>query len=1206
MASQKTGVAFRNELANQRSLERRGLLSGSGVAAGDVDGDGWCDLYFCGLDNANRLYRNLGNWHFEEIPSTGGIDCVGNDSTAAAFIDADGDGDLDLFVTASGKGVRLFQNDGQAHFRESTKEAGLASDFGSMSMAFADIEGDGDLDLYITNFRPTTIMDEATTRFSGRMINGVPTVTHVNGQPTSLPIYTNRFVISPTRKILELGQVDHLFINDGKGRFKRRSFTSKFFLDEHGNPLKSPPRDWGLAVQMRDFTGDGLPDIYVCNDLYTPDRIWENLGEGIFKALPELAIRSISTFSMGVDFADIDRDGDMDFFVLDMLSPDPKRRQVQITPNPPRPNPVGLNAHRQQILRNTLQLNWGDNSFAEISQMSGVAASDWSWCPIFLDVDLDGFEDILISNGQRRDFQNADHALRLESIRKNRKVTLKEFRNLIDQYPELRTPNLAFRNRGDLTFENASARWGFDFKGISQGMALADLDNDGDLDVITNNLHDAPTLLRNDVSAPRIRVQLVGKSPNTKGIGAKIEVAESSLQSQEMIGGGRYLSADQPARMFAAKDFVNIKVTWRSGKTTELSNIPSNVICEIFENENENPKIHNAHSDSNDSKLHKDSNDSNQQNHPNHPNHQNQHSLLFKDFGQKFSHHHREKSFNDFDRQPLLPRRLSQSGPPLAWMDLDLDGWEDLIIGTGRGGKLAAFQNVKGKIFAPFEHPFTQIPSSRDHTAIIPWNADPPRFLIGMSNYEDGISSGDALSLFDWNQAKIKGILSARSHSFGSMSSADIDGDGDLDLMIAGRVLPGRFPEAVDSHLFKNVKGNLKLFHTFKNLGMVTGIVFSDLDGNGLPELILARQWDCIKVFSLDKSVRDITSQWRLNSLSGWWNGIAAGDFNGDGKMDLVATNWGRNHPYDFAADRPLRLYFGDLNGNGVIDLVESFYDSKRNRALPIRSFRSIGLAIPELRNRIRSFEKYGSSDLSEIYGTMLIGAKSLSANHLHHTLFLNRGNHFVAKALPIESQVSPAFGIAIADFDLDKNEDLFLAQNFFATRPSVHRYDAGRGLLLLGDGRGGFRSIPHHESGIELHGEQRAVAAADFNHDGRTDLAISQNGAETKLFVNQSRRKGLRIQLMGSAKNPAAIGAQLRICQDQNDSNDQNADFQFQFPIREIASTSGWQSVGETTQVLARPDGDCHLWVRWANGNETQTSIPQNANSIRIIQKNH
>ena len=440
--SKITGIAFANHLANERSITNRNLLSGSGVAAGDIDGDGLCDLFFCRLDGPSVLYRNLGNWKFEDVTARAGVACAGQDSTGASFADIDGDNDLDLLVNALGNGTRVFQNDGRGHFTEVTQRAGVASKTGSTSMALADIEGDGDLDLYVANFRPTTVMDRPGTKFTVNVVGGKTVVTAVNGVPTSSPEFAGQFTVNEAGIVLESGEVDAFYLNNGHGVFTSVSFTNGAFLDESGQVLRDPPRDWGLAVQFHDFTGDGAPDIYVCNDLFTPDRAWVNDGRGKFRALPTLALRNVSTFSMGVDFGDLNRDGHADFFVVDMLSPDHRKRQVQTGQSSPMFWPVGVFETRPQLGRNTLQVNRGDGTFAEIAHYAGVEASDWSWGPILLDVDLDGYEDILVSNGQLRDFQNTDWAERIARAQAGKRVSMKDIFDLTKNIPSLRTPNI--------------------------------------------------------------------------------------------------------------------------------------------------------------------------------------------------------------------------------------------------------------------------------------------------------------------------------------------------------------------------------------------------------------------------------------------------------------------------------------------------------------------------------------------------------------------------------------------------------------------------------------------------------------------------------------------------------------------------------------------------------------------------------------------
>ncbi len=590
LTPQVTGVTFTNSLDDHTAITNRNLLSGSGVALGDIDGDGLCDIYLPALQAGSRLFRNLGGMRFEDITEAAGVGCPGQFSTGAVLVDIDGDGDLDLLVNSLGHGTRLFLNDGRGKFTETTREAGLESRRGSTSFALADIDGDGDLDLYVCNFRPTSSIDRPGTHYRIQPTPTGPVVAAVDGRPTTEPDLTNRFIVSATGEVLELGEEDDFYRNDGHGRFTRISFTDGTFLDEHGNPLTEAPHDWGLAAQFRDINGDGFPDLYVCNDLFTPDRVWLNDGHGRFKAMDNFALRNNSTFSMGVDFADINRDGFIDFFTVDMMSRDHVRRMTQVAGGM-RPNlPPGLIDRRAQLPRNALQLNRGDGTFAEIAFLAGVEASEWSWGPIFLDVDLDGYEDILVANGQLNDFQNGDMAMALESIKRGKDFSFDQVLGVVNRWPRLYTPNVAFRNRHDNTFEEVGEAWGFGQPTISQGMALADLDNDGDMDLVVNNLRQGAGIYRNNSSAPRVAVRLKGDGGNPSGVGAVIRVRDGAVpeQFQEILAGGRYLSGDQAMRVFAAGSATNrmsIEVRWRSGRVSHLEGVQANRLYEVAERE---------------------------------------------------------------------------------------------------------------------------------------------------------------------------------------------------------------------------------------------------------------------------------------------------------------------------------------------------------------------------------------------------------------------------------------------------------------------------------------------------------------------------------------------------------------------------------------------------------------------------------------------
>jgi hypothetical protein len=1158
----QTGILFTNLLSDDRSVTNRNLVSGSGVAAGDVDGDGLCDLFFCRLDGESKLYRNLGGWKFEDITKAAGVACAGQDSTGAAFADIDGDGDLDLIVNALGNGTRIFLNDGKGHFTEATDAAGVRSKTGSMSLALADIDGDGDLDLYVANFRTSTIKDNPKTRFAMQMVGNEPVVVSVDGRPVIDPDLTNRFLVSPSGNIFEFGEEDVLYLNDGRGHFTPMQWSGGNFLDEKGNPLEAAPRDWSLAVQMRDLNGDGAPDIYVCADLFTPDRIWMNDGKGHFHSLNDLALRSTPTFSMGVDFADIDRDGHLDWFMVDMLSRDHRKKHTQLTAFGTS-FPIGLIEVRVQVLRNTLQWNRGDGTFADIGYFAGVEASDWSWGPVFLDVDLDGYEDILVTNGQLRDYQNLDFGMQLDEALKSKNFTAADLAMWHHKFPRLDTAHVAFRNRGNLTFEEVGAAWGFDTVGISQGMALADLDNDGDLDVVMNNLNSAAGIYRNEGIAPRVAVRLKGVPPNTFGIGAKIEVfggpGGSTPQMREMIAGGRYLSGDDPIRTFAAGTATNrlrIEVTWRSGKRSVINDAFANRLYEIDE-ASAQESVAAAKN-------------------PETP------TPMFQDVSRSIAHTHAEEPFDDFQRQPLLPNRLSQLGPGVCWYDLDGDGWDDLFIASGKGGGMGVYRNNHDGRFEPIKNVMTR-PTLRDQTTIL---GAAGRLLVSYSNYEDGLTNDVCLRVFDFKNRTSNESFDAQIWSAGPMAMADVDGDGDLDLFIGGRVIPGRYPEPTTSILLRNQNGKFERAQAFDQLGLASGAVFSDLDGDGFPELIVACEWGPVRVFHNDHGkFVEATDRLGLGNFLGWWNGVTTGDIDGDGRPDIIASNWGLNTKYRATRDYPLLVYYGDLSGAGGVDVIEAHFEPTLGKEAPSRDMRSVGAALPFVREKMHTFEAYANAGLSDIYGDALPKLHRLTADTLESMVFFNRGDHFEAKPLPKEAQLSVAFGICVADMDGDGAEDIFLSQNFFAANIDTGRIDAGRGLWLRGDGRGGLKAVPGQESGIKVYGEQRGCAVSDFDGDGRIDLAISQNGNQTKLYHNVGAKPGLRVRLSGPPENPAAIGACMRLMFGQRAG-----------PLREIHAGSGYWSQDSAVQVLATPEPPTQIWIRWPGGKVTTSPLPQEA----------
>ena len=1185
-----TGVLFTNTLSQSRHLTNQIYLNGSGVAAGDIDGDGRCDLFFCALDQPNRLYRNLGNWRFEEIAVSAGVACPGLDATGAALADIDGDWDLDLLINSVGQGTHLYLNDGKGHFTEAGPPGGLNGGRGGMSMALADMDGDGDLDVYIANYRVQTIRDQPNTHFKFRTVEGSPVLASIDGKPASDPAIAERFTFrfgtngdgSGTFRYEENGEPDLFLRNDG-GVLTPISFTQGAFLDGQGKPLTKAPADWGLSVMFRDLNGDGSPDLYVCNDFRSPDRIWMNDGQGHFRAADPLAFRQCSLSSMGIDVADINRDGFDDIFVVDMLSPNHERRFSQRMELKPEMPPIGGIDNWPQYPRNMLFVNRGDGTWAELAQLSGLEATEWSWTTVFLDVDLDGWEDILVANGFERDGMNIDVVTEIDRLKRGRDISVMQQLGLRARFPRLATPNLAYRNLGNLRFEDVSAAWGFQLAGVSQGMALADLDNDGDLDVAINNLNEGAALYRNNAPAPRVAVRLRGAPPNTAGIGARIIVRGGAVptQTQEMICGGRYLSSDDSTRTFAAGSVTNrlsIEVAWRNGVHSVVQEVRPNELIEIAEpvpsNASGGPMLRNA-------ALPKTSLAT---------------APLFVEH-ESFAHVHFEAPFNDWAVQPGLTHRLSQLGPGVCWFDLDGDGWDDLLIGTGSGGALAAYRNRgEGKFERLSGAPWSRR-CPRDLTTILGWNrADGSVAVIaGTTIYEDAVTNGPVAEIIVPSQTNTVDGLPGSNASTGPMAMADYSGDGNLDLFVGGRVIPGRFPEAAPSHLFLGNGVDFRRDDTgssaLTKAGLVSGAVFSDLDGDGRPELVLACQWGPLRVYRLGAGkCTEETGRLGLMDYTGLWNGITTGDFDGDGRMDLAASNWGRNTRYERFRARPIRMIHGVTASDGVAHFVESYAETASGKLRPLQPYHDLMAAMPALREHIPNYTAYSRMTVPEIFGERWPALHELTANRFESTVFLNRGDHFEPVPLPDEAQWAPAFAINAADLDGDGHEDLFLGQNFFAVGPEISRYDAGRSLWLRGDGSGRFVAVKAPESGLFVYGEQRGAAVCDYDADGRVDLVVTQNGAASRMYHNVRGVPGLRVRLKGPPGNRPAIGAVLR-CVGRETMG----------PAREVHAGSGYWSQDSAVSVLSRSETVQRLWVRWPGGQTNLVELPTGAREITV-----
>ncbi|HEV8380499.1 MAG TPA: VCBS repeat-containing protein, partial [Gemmatimonadales bacterium] len=535
LTPEQTGIAFSNTVSDSMLVHNRQLAQGAGVCLADVDGDGRPDVFLARTAGPSALYRNLGGWHFEDITARAGVAAPDRHATGCTFADVDGDGDQDLLLVSLGGPNALFVNDGTGHFTEQT--AGLTDRAGSMTIAVADVDGDGDLDLYVANNKAYTTIDRIPPQERG--FDRITRKLGPNRYEVREPYRADYKVVNRADlggySLVQRADPDFFYLNDGTGHFVREPMAhNRRFLDETGKPLAAEREDFGLAAIFIDLNGDGAPDLYVANDFEDPDQCWINDGHGRFRLVPWYALRATSNSGMAVAVGDVNGDGYPDLFEVDMLSKDTRRLKTQIPTHTAVAKQPGIGDDRPQMQRNTLQLNRGDGTFAEVARFAGVGGSGWSWSTLFLDVDLDGWEDILVGTGHVSDVMDGDTQYRLRNLLSGIFGAPRvDWRRMLFDYPSLKLPNVAFRNRGDLTFEDASKSWRFDLgDDISHGMALADLDGDGDLDVVINRLGRPAAVLRNDATASRVEVRLRGAAPNTAGIGSRVTVSAGALPVQ--------------------------------------------------------------------------------------------------------------------------------------------------------------------------------------------------------------------------------------------------------------------------------------------------------------------------------------------------------------------------------------------------------------------------------------------------------------------------------------------------------------------------------------------------------------------------------------------------------------------------------------------------------------------------------------------------
>lgn len=1172
----RTGIDFQNTVSDSSLTGNRFLGQGAGVSLGDVDGDGDVDVFLARTEGCNALYRNLGEWRFENIATTAGVAACDRHSSGSALADIDGDADLDLILLATTGPDAVFVNDGNARFAE-RRDLGLDSlGNGGTTVAMADVDGDGMLDLYVANYKAYAIEDSLSPQ--QRSFNQIVRQTG----PGKFEVIPERrrdykIVMRPDMgglKMTTRGAPDEFYLNRG-GKFTRVALTSDRFRSASGAPITEEAESFGLGAKFIDLNGDGAPELYVANDFEDTDQLWINDGHGQFRLADWSAQRQMSNSAMGVDVADVNGDGLPDLFEVDMLSNDSHRLRTQIPTHTPVPKNPGDSHLQLQQQRNTLFANRGDGTFAEVSMAAGVGASGWSWSTTFMDVDLDGWQDILIANGHLWDVMDADIQENLQN-----RLTGVNWKRTRWEFPALRLRNVAFRNRGDLTFEDVSQRWRFGTEeDISHALATGDLDGDGDLDVVVNRLGSQALMLRNDASGSRVAVRLVGDAPNTMAVGARVRLLNGAIpiQERQVVVGGLYLSHSDYERSFAMgkSDSATLVVDWRDGRRTTVTGVRGNRAYVVSQENAVRP----APADT-----------------------AVRPPALFADATPLLGgHRHVEDDFDDWARQFLLPEALSMFGPGVTWFDVDRDGDEDLLVGAGKGGRIALFRNDGGRLVRASQGADAQYDAT---TMLGLTEGARTRLVVGWSTIQartlEEMRGTPAVTAIPIERAAMASrgdsVAGWRESATGPLAMADYDGDGDLDLFVGGRGIAMQNPVAASSGFFRNTGGTFlpdrENTALVDRIGLVTSATFADINGDGRDDLLLARDWGSIALLLNNGrgGFQLAPASWGLARWTSRWNGIATGDLDGDGRLDIVATSWGRNTAMAADTTRPLVLVHGPFGAAGEEEMLIGRHDPRVRGLAPLNSYARVRTVLPSLPNRIGTFAAYADANIDQILGDVRAPLRRVEVVTLDHAAFLNRGDRFERHALPAEAQLAPAFYAGIADFDGDGKEDVFIGQNFSPTMLGAPRYDAGRSLLMSGSGSGGLVPMSGARSGLITYGDQRGAGYSDFDGDGRLDLVVGQNGAATRLFRNQAATPGLRVRLAGPPDNPDGVGAQVRLVYGDRMG-----------PVRQVQSGSGFWSQNGAVQILGMSGSPTAVWVRWPGGTERRIPVSAGAREIRV-----
>ena len=1101
--------------------------------------------------------------------------------TGVSIGDYDGDGRPDIYVVSKTEGCRLFRNLGGYRFEDVTERAGVGAAPGiwNQGATFVDINNSGRLDIYVcrTNAPNLLYVNQGDGTFKE--------MAHAYGLDVAdcsvmaafcdydrdgyldLYITTNILDIKTRPK----GQRGILLHNNRNGTFTNVTDSGGILGESQSH-----------SATWWDYDNDGWPDLYVANDYGYPDRLYHNNRDGTFTDVLDRVMPHVSFSSMGADLGDVKNDGRIDFLVADMAATTHMRDQHSIadargrTEEEPGTEP--------KYHRNALLLNTGTGGYQEGACLAGMAATDWTWSPRLEDLDNDGRLDLFVTNGFPRD-PGADTIVRME-----RAETPAERVRIMYESPPQAEKHIALRNMGDLRFEDVSAQWGLGKKGVSFGAAMGDLSGDGNLDIVYSNYHAGVTLLRNDCDAGHVvNVDLRGTVSNRYGVGATVRV-ESALgvQVRPLALARGYMSSSEPMVHFGLGADTVIRrmvVAWPSGHVQTFENLPVDRRFTVTEPSTPIPLPGDA------------------------PRGPRQFEEVVRSTGLSLMSH--EEPVDEFISQRLIPLRQNPHGPGLAVGDVFGNGRDDVIVGgTTHDSLRIVYAAPSGQYLVADSSAVPTGTMVDDGPVLLFDSAGTGRqdLLVtkggnslpaGAQEYQPRLFLNDGHGSF---RSAPDGALPQLPVSAGAVAAADFDHSGRLGLFIGGRVVPGHYPLPPQSALVANRGGRFEdvtdtLAPGLREVGMVTSALWSDVDGDGWPDLVLALDWGGVKYFhnSQGKGFEDWSERAGFAAAgTGWWTSIAAADFNGDGRIDYVVGNVGLNTTYAGDPAHPALLFYGDFREGGPKQLVEGYYEG--NTLYPKRSRRDLGAAIPSILKRFPTFDSYARATLGDIVGEeRLAKARRFAATELRSGVFLSQPDGtYRFEPLPRIAQISPLQGMVAGDFGGDGHAGVFAVQNSYAPIVSVGRFDGGLGQLLRGDGRGNFTAVPPSESGLIVPGDAKALSVLDLDHDGWPDFLVTRNNDNSTAFrnVGVAGHRPLKVLLRGAAGNPTAVGARITV-----EFADGSAE------TCEVYAGSGYYSQSAPACFFGYPDSNPprKISVRWPSGASSEHAFPQGSTTLTL-----